>query len=88
MTVRIEPRTTETDAAVFEGRSFASGPRPYRVLLVGTPEVTADEALSTALATSLADRTRHGVDVAAVEAEAAQDLPHGGQLGVREGTTA
>jgi hypothetical protein len=83
VTVLIEPSSTTTDDAT-TGRSFASGPLPYRVLLVGPASTTGDAASRDALAQGLADRTGHGVDVETVLARPLSEAADGRLLADRD----
>lgn len=70
--------------AAAPGRASASGPAPYRTLLVGSAPVVGDEALATALAASLAQRTGHGVDVESVRAQPLADAASDSVLAGRD----
>ncbi|RIX30521.1 GAF domain-containing protein [Amnibacterium setariae] len=75
-------RTTLSDRSR-SMKSSASGPRPYRVVLVGDGSVL-NEALSTEVARSLAERTGHGVDVEVLPAAPLADAAAGALLPGRD----
>ena len=73
-----------TRSAGDPGRAFASGPAPYRVLLVGDAPVVGDPVLADALAIGLATRTGNGVDLESVAAQPLAQPVAGGLLAGRD----
>lgn len=65
-------------------KAFASGPAPYRALLVGGGPVVDDDALVEALAQGLAQRTGHGVDVETVPSRPIAEAAAGTLLAERD----
>ena len=59
-------------------RASASGPTPYRTLLLGGADLTDRGALADGIARDLATRTGHGVDVEAVATDALAHAATGG----------